>query len=108
MLLEGKCGWEQEPMGRLAGRGQEVIWSRMFWCQWHLLMGLRGGQPRPKATVCEEGRRVIERGMNEVCREDQRWVWPCKVRGAVREQVEGQGLHRRGGRRQPATSTDKP
>lgn len=80
----------------------------MFWCQWHLLMGLGGGQPRPKATVCREGRRVIERGMNEVCRENQRWVWPCKVRGAVREQVEGQGLHRRGGRRQPATSTDKP
>lgn len=26
--------------------------------------------------------------------ENQRWVWPCKVRGAVREQVEGQGLHR--------------
>ena len=62
-----------------AGRertGSHLI-QDMFWCQWHLLMGLGGGgggQPRPKATVCGEGRRVTERGMNEVCRENQRWV----------------------------------
>jgi len=36
----------------------------MFWRQWHLLMGPGDGQSRPKATVCGEGRRVVERGMN--------------------------------------------
>ena len=29
MLVGGKCGWEQEPVGRLAGGGQEVIRSRI-------------------------------------------------------------------------------
>lgn len=64
VLVGGKRRWEQEPMGRLAGRGTGVIQSGYVLSRWHLLMELRGGQSRPKATLCGEGRRVVETGMN--------------------------------------------
>lgn len=61
---EGSAGGNRSPWAGWQGEDGSHSVQDMFWRRWHLLMELRGGQSRPKATLCGEGRRVVETGMN--------------------------------------------